>query len=94
MQVANRMVHNKKKKKNEKKLGRGWSSPKIENQGYIPVNLDKRVKSGRMSNNEFNIQVHLKNHVSRGVVNSKSNNVPNRFRFNLMEFSIFILIIK
>ena len=28
--------------------------------------------SGRMFYNEFNIQVHLKNHVFRGVVNSKS----------------------
>lgn len=62
--------------------------------GVYPGKSGQTGNSGRMSYNEFNIQVHLKNHVFRGVVNSKSSNVPNRFRFNLMEFSIFILIIK
>ena len=64
--------------------------PKDRKLGVYPGISGQTGNSGRMSYNEFNIQVHFKNHVSRGVVNSKSNNVPNRFRFNLMEFSIFI----
>lgn len=80
------MVHNKKKKENEKNSDEDAAAQRQKIRGKF----GQTGNSGRMFYNEFNIQVHFKNRVSRGVVNSKSNNVPNRFRFSLMEFSIFI----
>ena len=44
--------------------------PKNRNLGVYPGKSGQTGNSERMSYNEFNIQVHLKNHVSRGVVNS------------------------